>query len=268
MPLPADFSPWQHLHEMLVNAHNRNVRNTFFDTPDDDLTSSFGGMKIACLMDADDTVDMTLLRLMLFYFVFEGKLPTPVYAMPIADYQAEVTFRPQVHLWFEEVWTPNTQNEWSPIRSRVSFRLMNETSQTINPQKAQSLALRVKEFLGAGHGFKWERGPVKVTYLDKENGFDFRLLVISEGEAVRVIEAVLAVAQKGFNEQFVTVHNARRSFPSSTGSQEVYGKVRQKPRQRPTVQVQFRKAELHVYGIAKPILLVSHFGLGKPLVTF
>ncbi len=269
MPLPDDFSPWQHLHEMLTGAHNRNVVQTFLDVPSDDLANPLSGMKVACLMDTDDTVDMTLLRLMLFYFVFEGKLPTPVYALPVADYQGEVKFRPQVHLIFQEVYQPQLEAEgYAPIHSSIGFRLINETSTTMTPGKAQSLALKIKELFGAAHGFKWERGTVKVTYLDKEHGYDFRLLVLNEGQAVQVIEKVLQIRGHAFNEQLLTIHTARKPFPTSPGSQEVYGKVRRKPRQRPTTQVQFRKAELHINGIAKPILLVGHYGLGKPLVTF
>lgn len=222
MPLPVDFSPWMHLHEMLLGAHNRNVSQTFFGVPLDDLSDPMSAMRTACLMDADDTVDMTLLRLMLFYFVFEGKLPTPVYALPIADYQGEVKFRPQVHLIFEETWHPDMDKEWSPIHSRVSFRMMTETSQTMSPGKAKSLANKIKEVLGSGKGFRFERGPLKVTYLDKEHGYDFRLLTTTEGEAVRVIEAAIQISgQGGFNEQYVTVHNSRKPFSNNPGTQEV-----------------------------------------------
>ncbi len=254
---------------MLISTHNRNVQQTFLGTPDDDISTALGGMKIACLMTPDDTVDMTILRMGLFYWVFQASLPTPVYGIPVEDYQRDVSFRPQVHLFFWEDWNEQMAvNRLPPIRSQISFRLIHESSATMTPDKAQTLAVRIREVFGTGQGFTWERGPLKVVYRDLANGYIFQLLVISEAEAVRLIEAVLSIQGHSFNEQYLTITQSRKLFSSVPGVQEVYGKERRKPRQRPTVRVRFRRAELSIWGMSQSILLVGHYGNPKPLVTF
>lgn len=269
MALPDDFSPWQHLLEMLIATHNRNVQQTFLGVPDDDISTAMGGMKIATLMTEDDTVDMVILRMALFYWVFQAALPTPIYGMPISDYQSEVTFRPQIHLFFKEDWQDYQLSQGlSPVRSDISFRLLQYTSQTINPAIAQGLALRIKELFAVGSGFTWERGTTKVTYKDDQHGYDFRLLCSGEAEATRLIETILSIQGHPFNETYLSIHTSRKTFLSDPGLQEVYGKERKKPRQRPTVAVRFYKAELHIYGLSQPVLLVGHYGRGKPLATF
>ena len=138
MPLPDDFNPWEHLHGMLLGAYNGSVERTFVGVPNDDISQALGGMKIACLLQPDDTVDMTILRMLLYYFVFKGNLPTPVYGIPVNDYQSEIIYRPQIQLHFIEDYSLMlAENKLQRTNSEISFRLMNETSATMNPSKAR-----------------------------------------------------------------------------------------------------------------------------------
>lgn len=268
MPLPDDFSPAQHLLEMLLGTHNRSVQQSFLGVPDNDLEHPLGGMKLACLLTEDDTVDMILLRLMLFWFEFKGQLPTPVYSIPVPDYQSEIKFHPQIQLLFKEDWNATLlENKFSPATAQISFRLINETSASITPSKAQSLATRVKELLGASGGFTWEKGTTKVIYRDLHRGIDFRLLAEAEAEGQRVVEKILSLAEQPFEEQNLTVSRSHRSFPTVPGQQLVYGKERRKPRERPTTRVRFYRAEMHVHGLPHPIVLLDRTGKYQGLVT-
>lgn len=266
MALPEDFSPWEHLHQMLRNAHNTNVEQTFLGVPSDDISTSFGGMKVATLLQDDDTVDMTLLRLFLFYFVFQGNLPAPVYAYPPEDLFTAVRSKPQVVLLFREQLTIEQKAEKvRAAQSQITFRLMNYSPQTITPAYANELALLIKERLAVGTGYQWERGTVKISYKDPVHGYDFYLLVPNEGEGQRVIETIVSIQGHPFDETKVIVHTAKQIFPSSPGYQEVYGKELKKPRLRPTTTVRFLRAELHIQGMYQPVLLVAKPGNGKPL---
>jgi hypothetical protein len=234
------------------------VERTFFGVPHDDLQNTQSGMKLACLLQDDDTVDMFLLRMFLYYFVFQGNLPTPVYGIPVPDYDIQFVYKPQVKLIFKEDWSAFLmENGLNRATAEISFRLMHESAATINHGKAEAIALRIKEFLASGNGFTFEKGTIKVTYIDKANGINFILAVISEAEGVRVIERVLEVAQVSFNERFVKIKQSRDNYPQVPGFQEVYGRQKRKPRKRPTTRVRFRKAELDVWGLGHPITLVD-----------
>jgi len=267
MPLPVDFSPAQHLLEMLIGTHNRSVQRTFLGVPDADLDHPLGGMKLACLLTPDDTVDMIILRLMLYWFEFKGDLPTPVYGLPTGDYQSEVTFRPQVILFFKEDWNAVVaENKLPRAEARISFRLMHETSATITPAYAQGLAVKVKEFFGQGTGFTWEKGTIKVVYRDIANGYDFRLLAESEGEAIKVIEKVLELNRSSLVESNLSVTKVKKTFPVVPPLAEIYGKERRKPRLRPITQVRFKSAELHIHGLPQPVVLIDMTGKKQALI--
>jgi hypothetical protein len=243
---------------MLLASHNRNVERTFFGVNHEDLSSTQGGMKLACLLQDDDTVDMFLLRMYLYYFVFQGNLPTPIYGIPVPDYDSEIVYKPQVKLIFKEDWNALLmENGLNRAKAEISFRLMHETSASMNHGKAEAIALKVKEFFGLENGFTFEKGPIKVTYIDKHNGINFILAVVSEAEAVRVIERVLELANVPFNESFIRASQSRKTYPQVPGFHEVYGREKRKPRERPTTRVRFRKAELDVWGNYHPITLLD-----------
>ena len=184
MPLPDNFSPWQHLHEMLVNAHNRNVEQTFLNVPSDDLSSPFSGMKLACLMDADDTVDMTILRMSLFYWVFQSQLPTPMYAIPVDDFDQLIIYKPQLHLHFEEPWsTAHLESKLRPVRARIGIRLMHETSAIISPSKAQNLAVKIKDYLELDQGLRGREVRQKLSTATEQTAMISGCSLSAKGKA-------------------------------------------------------------------------------------
>jgi hypothetical protein len=266
MPLPDNYNPWLFLHEQLLTTYNLDVESTFVGVPIDDLTNPLSALRTACLLQVDDTVDMTLLRFMLFYFTLKGHLPTPVYGIPVQEFQSNATFRPQVKLFFMEDYSSTLVAEKLPrATAEITFRLMNWNSQTINPSEARTLASSIKTLFGTGQGFVWEKGTVKVTYADPIHGYDFRLLAISESEAVRVINKVLEIQGHSFNESKVTVHQSRSNFPVIPPTIEVYGKSVKGKRRRPITNVRFRYAELLVDGMPNSVSLVDLTGKRTPL---
>lgn len=267
MSLPEEFSAWDHLREQLIAAHNMNVNRTFLGVPDNDISTSMGGMKVACLLEEDDTVDMFLLRMYLYYFVFQGNLPQPIYGIPVSDYDSEITYRPQIKLIFKEDWNAHLlTSELYPATAEISYRLMHETGATMTPAKAKTIALKIKELFSLEGGFTFEKGPQIVYYKDSHNGCEFRLLVVNEAEGVRVIERVLEVAGHSFDEHKVSVSQSRQSFPANPGLQEVYGREQRKPRRRPTTRVRFKRAELVIWGLRRPLVLVDRITPTRGLV--
>ncbi|MEH2250073.1 hypothetical protein [Nostoc sp.] len=269
MPLPDDFSPAQHLLEMLLGTHNRTVQKTFIGVPDADLEHPLGGMKLACLLTPDDTVDMILLRMMLFWFEFKGNLPAPLYAIPTEDYQSKILYpyRPEVKLIFREDYSVFlAENKFQRAKAEISWRLINETSASMSQSKAHSIALRIKEVFAEGQGFIWERGITQVTYRDPPHGVRFSLFAASQAEAIRVIERVLEVAEITFNEELIGVSKNNKNYPLVPPTQEVYGKPTKGIRRRPITEVRFQRAELHIYGLRSPIILVDLRNSGDSLV--
>jgi hypothetical protein len=269
MALPAEFSPWEHLQNLLQNYHNKAVRDYFADVPDDDdISIPRGALKVACLLQENDTADMTILRLFLYFFHARqaADLQAPIYGIPVVDFDRETTYRPHVTLFFSEdpdQYTPDRQ----PIRSKISFRLKNETSATMTEAKARVLAQKIRTEFAQSNGYRWRRGRVIVTYRDKARGYELQLYAYNEAEAREVINKVLDLQNHTLDNEFLRIHESRADFPANPGNQLIYGKQRQKPRRRPITYVRFTRATLNLWGMTKGEILVDLTGYHRGLVA-
>ncbi|WP_414546596.1 hypothetical protein [Nostoc sp. CCY0012] len=208
-------------------------------------------------MKDNDTSTMTLMRMWLFE-VTAGRLQSvqaPIYGIPVADYQRDVAFKPQVKLYFRERYTDLTDRT-APGRGEIAFRLMNETSSTYTRAKAEEMARDIKrEF--ANPIFVWEKGKYYYYYRDHERGYDLRLLVKSKAEGERLARAVVAIQSHPFESTSVDFVDTDKLYPSNPGTQLVYGRQVKKPVRRATVDVRFRYAQLFLNGRQTVINLVS-----------
>ncbi|RCJ37645.1 hypothetical protein A6769_12140 [Nostoc punctiforme NIES-2108] len=257
MPLPPNFDHWEHLQDMLRLYHNKLVKQYFKNQEDGDISKPKPALKQACLLDDNDTVSMTQLRLWLFEITVghAQSLQAPIYGIPVADFQRDVSFKPQIKLYFRERYT-NLTDRTAPGRGEICFRLMNESAQTYTRAKAEEMARDIKrEF--ANPIFVWEKGIHYYYYRDLERGYDLRLLVKSKAEGERVARAVVGIQAHPFESSSVDFMDTDKLYPSNPGTQLVYGRQVKKPVKRPVVDVRFRHAQLFLNGRQTVINLVS-----------
>jgi hypothetical protein len=259
MPLPTNFSEWENLQNLIRLEHNKAVRNYFKNQPDDDVSTPKSRLKHSCLIKDDDTSTMTLIRLWLFEITIghAQALQTPVYGMPVQEFQVDRKYKPQIKLYFKEPWDDEVHSDGTPqSRAEIGFRLMDESSETISRTKAETLAKAIKSTFAVPI-FTWEKGWYKATYLDEEYGYDFRLLVKSKAEGERVIRQVLNIQNHAFNNDYFQYIDHERTYPINPGTHRVYGKQVKKFRQRPRVDVKFSYAQLLIWGRIRPVNLVA-----------
>jgi hypothetical protein len=257
MALPEDFSPWEHLQSTFIRVHNEMVREEFRDiVDDDDISVPRGSLKVACLMRDDDSAIMSLHRIWLLmgYLRRARDFHPPMYYLPLEPYQETVKFRPQVTLFFEQDFG-SVPDDKKPVRSEVSFRLMNETSQSLTLTELGTLARAIKREMGSSNGFRFSRGKKRFCYLDKEMGYDFRLHVISESEAREVISKTLQIRNHTPDWTNIKEVVTNKTFPENPGTQTILGKSRRKPRERPSATVRFQYAQIAIHGLFHPINL-------------
>lgn len=270
MPLPNNFSEWEHLQGQILRMHNRMVRDWFSDAPDDDISTPRGSLKRACLIQDNDPIALVNLRIWLFEVTF-GRLAstqTPVYGMPVTEYQQQVTFRPQVKLIFYED-LQDVETGYRPIEGEITFRLTNQTSETITETDARSLATKIRSEFASGSLFRWHRGRHKCTYTDKENGYELKLHVFSQDEGEEIVRKVLSIRNKTPDWKFfnyIETKDASAKFPTLPGTQRVYGETVKKPRRRPVGWIRFRKAQLLIWGRNKAITLLDSTGYSRDAI--
>lgn len=271
MALPAEFSAWEHLQSLLRIYHNKLVREEFSDiTADDDLSVPRGSLKLGCLLQDDDTVDMTILRFWLFFLHTRKAqdFQAPLYAIPVHDHDERQKYRPQVTLYFTQDDDSVPSNR-RPSSAEISFRLTNETPQTLTEGDLNTLANRIKTEFGTANGYRWRKGRLLVTYKSPEQGLNLQIYAFNETEAREVINKVCDAALKPFSDDNMVIHESRKTFTNTPGTQIIIGKSRQKPLERPQVYVRFRRATLSVHGLPNPITLVARrWDAREPITTF
>jgi hypothetical protein len=269
MPLPDNFSPAEHLQDVVMLTQNKIVRAEFNDVGDDDwvhdITTPRASLRVACTHVDADSVDMTLIRLWLFYGVLRKAkdFHPDIYGIPATSFQETNKMHPQVHLYFEEKST-EVERGYSPLRSQVSFRLMNETTDTLTKADATTLANKIKTLFHAGSPFFWKRGKELASYIDQEKGYYFQLLVFSQAEAKKVIEQVLDIRGHSPNWKLLNIKQNSEpavTYPTIPVTKVIMGKSTKQPRRRPVGTVRFTSAVLVLHGKPSPIVLYDPTGL-------
>lgn len=262
MPLPENFNEFEHLQDLIRREHNKAVRTYFKNQPDDDISTSKSSLKHACLIKDQDTAAMTQMRLWLFEITcgHAQALQRPVYGIPWHEVQVERTFKPQVKLYFLEPYNFNIHGDGTPqAEGEITFRVMNESSETISRTDAETLARAIKNTF-ATPPFTWNKGKFKCTYSDKERGYELKLLVTSKAEGERIVRAVLDIQSHPFDRDFLQYIDNDRTYPANPGTHRVYGRQVKKFVKRRTADVKFRYAQLLIWGKQNPVNLVAVSG--------
>lgn len=205
-------------------------------------------------------------QLINIYQLLEDRSVGNMYCIPTTTFQDQFKFAPQVKLVFYEYIKEDGRKR--KFDAEITFKLTNETEKTITETKAKALAEKIKTRFVTGSTFVMHKGKLIVTYLDKKKGYDFRLRVISEQEARRIIEQVMDIQNHSPEWERLVVHESKASFPEITDREMIYGELRRLPRRRPVRNVPFKYAELHVWGIPYAISLIDTTGYrAVPLVV-
>ncbi|PHJ54495.1 hypothetical protein VF14_35210 [Nostoc linckia z18] len=262
MPLPEGFDEWENLQEIVRLEHNKAVRAYFKNQPDDDVSNPKPRLKHSCLMKDNDTSTMTLMRMWLFEITcgHAQALQRPVYGIPWYEVQSERTFKPQIKLYFLEPYNFNVHDENTPqLEGEITFRLMDETSETISRAKAETLARNIKSVF-ATPLFTWNKGKFKCTYFDTARGYELKLLVTNKAEGERIIRAVLDIQNHPFDREYIQFIDNDRTYPSTPSTHRVYGHTVKKFVRRRMGDLKFRYAQLLIWGKQNPVNLVATSG--------
>lgn len=266
MALPDDFSAVEHLQDVIRNVQNRLVRDEFSDVGDDNWTASIGtsraSLRVACTHLDEDSINTTLTRLWLFFGCLRKAkdFHPDFYGMPAWDLQAIRKHKPQIKLFFRENFE-DVEHGFTAIEGEITFRLMDETEQTFSKTDAERYANHIKSLFASGSGFVWKKGKTMCAYTDRVKGYQLQLLCRNEAEGKRVIDKVLEIQSHTPNWKFLNTSNydePLERFPTLPPTEQIYGKSRRLPRQRPIADVRFRRASVHLWGMPNAILLIDH----------
>jgi len=269
---------WEFVQDWLrqgTASYNRKVNDYFKDITDlsASSTSPRAGAKRACLIADNDSAVVALHKRFNFYFeVLESHLKPDVFGIPVdADRSLRRSHVPQVALYFE-VDRRGDDNDLTLVRaeqgkSRISFRLMDRTSESITVTEAEQLANKIRSTFGDGRGYLWQKGKTMYSYAEWARGYQFQLLCISEQVAKDLITQVLNLQDHTPNWTYLhelTNNTPNETYPDNPGKVTILGDKVNVPKERPIINVRFRYATLYCPP-RKPLTLLDKAGLRSSL---
>ncbi len=271
MPEPDNFTPTEQFQDTNKKIANKIIREYFKDISandaDLDLTTSRQALLKACLHKEDDSLMLTVARNQLFnQYTTYARDQFPIVAGSLLDeIDAEYSYKPKITLYFRED-EDDVEPGYRPYRMETSWRLVEETTQSITKTKLTTIANKIKTQFGTGSGYLFRRGRKIVAYQKPSQGYKFFLRARDLEGAKSLIREILSINGHTLETEILTVSevdNEEEAFPYNPGTQTVLGKRRAKPRKRPIVNVRFRYAYATVNGWGKPVYLYSksHAGI-------
>lgn len=262
MALPEPFSDIEHWQRVVRREYNDEIREHFRDkfgeagNWDAEIETTRGQMLQALLHQDSDPVQLTLGRMQLYQFVFTQRQQLPIFFDETKRPTDDFTYKPEIKLYFIQSRSEIPKGQ-APLKGEITYRLMNETSASLTQTEMQTRANKIKILFTQPSLFVWHKGKEKFTYVDKPNGYNFKLFTTTDVEAKRIIEQVLDIENKTPNFDKLVHHDDPATYPNITQTQFIYGKNRKVSRRRPREDVKFRYASLKIDGIPAPIYIVD-----------
>lgn len=198
-----------------------------------------------------------ILQVLALHQLIEGRDVGNIYGIPTTFYQQEaLTYTPQVTLHFAED-IDDVEPGYDRVYGEINFRLVGETHETITEAKLTSLGNKIKLGFGGRTPFVWRKGKIKCNYTDKQRGYFLQILSRDVSEGKRVIGQVLDIQGHIPDWKNLNVREnqeSSRAYPTIPPTEMILGKRRRLPRRRPVADVQFTKAECHIYSLPVPII--------------
>ena len=270
MALPEPFSDIEHWQRVVRREYNDEIREHFKDkfgessNWDAEIETTRGQMLQALLHQDSDPVQLTVGRMMLYQFVFTQRQELPIVFDETKRPTEDFTYKPEIKLYFTQSRRSIPKGQ-PPATGEIVYRIMGETSESLTETEVRTRANKIKQLFAQPGLFIWHKGKEKYTYVDKPNGYNFKLFVTTELEAKRIIEQVLDIESKTPDFNRLVHHNDKATYTNTVQTKRIYDKLRQVPRRRPTEDVKFRYASLKVNGIPRPIYIVD-CRYGEPLI--
>lgn len=265
MPEPDNFTPTEQFQDVNKRIWNKLIKEYFRDITnlenDLDLTTPRQGLLKACLHREDDPISLTIGRMQLFlYGTTYLRDQYPIVAGDLLnDLDTEVTYKPKITLHFVED-AEDAEAGYQQVDMDVSWRLINETTQSVTESKLRAIANKIKTSFGSGNGYVFKKGRKVVLYERRSEGYKFIINARDLAEGKRLIRDIVTLNGDTLDTNILKVaevDSEADAFPYNPGTQTILGKRRPKPRKRPLVNVRFRYAYATVHGYNKPIYLYS-----------
>lgn len=174
-------------------------------------------------------------------------------------------FHPHIRLHFLEDTdfsqtgtNPSTYQGLRRTEGRLSFRLMDETSETISKGELTRIGTAIKNVFGANGGYVWNKGKELYTYADWAKGYQMQMLTRGTTQARDLTTKILSLQSHSPQWMFLTKstnESELERYPDLPQTKVILGEVKTLNRVRPRTEVRFTYADAKIHLLTPPIIL-------------
>jgi hypothetical protein len=164
---------------------------------------------------------------------------------------------PKIYLFFKE---KRTDSGARPKQGRISFRIMNETEDTLSIAGLKKLAAKINSVFGGKPPYSWVKGKSYMNYNHWELGYKLQLLSPSSAQGQKLIQDILKIQDHVFDKARMTVsknQDEAKAFPSKPRKRKVLGEEVSLPMYRPNCEVQFQYAAVETRTLESMVVILS-----------
>ncbi|MEH2000440.1 MAG: hypothetical protein V7L00_17120 [Nostoc sp.] len=195
---------WAAIRRALINgdSYNSEVSAHFADTTDPKRNA----VKDICLVQSNDSILIAQQRIRFFREeIQKTHLKPTIIGQPKIDFDADVKYHPQVSIEFRQTLTSIPRGKY-PKDARISWRLMNETSESLTFAKMNDVAALVYQQFFSNR-FSFKKGKVIGWYLSPSDGLALQIYCLDAAEAERVAKYVVQAIGKTWNNSIFKTTN-------------------------------------------------------------
>ncbi|NHC34695.1 hypothetical protein [Scytonema millei] len=176
----------------------------------------------------------------------------------------ERRYRPQIRLHFlqdtdfdKRSNAPGYHGE-RRVPGRLTWRLMNETSETITLGELTRIGQQIKQIFGANSGYVWQKGKEIYTYADWDKGYQMQILARSASQAQDLVSKILSLQGHTPTWKYMTKGenlDQPSRYPETPVTKLILGKSVTMPKTRPNVEVRFAYADARIHKLLEPVVI-------------
>lgn len=237
---------WAAIRRALINgdSYNSEVILHFADLP---TNSEREAVKNLCLVQPNDSILIAQQRIRFFREEIQKTHLKPIIiGQPKIDLDANVKYHPEISIGFKQSLTSVPRGKY-PKDARISWRLMNETSESFTFAKMNDVAALVYQHFFQNR-FTYNKGKFIGWYISPIDGLNLQLYCLDETETERVAKYVVQAVGKSWDDKIFKITKPKRSNETTSKQITVLGKQKDAPVWRPNIIVNAYKANINVWG--------------------
>jgi hypothetical protein len=250
---------WAQLRKILRNgdSFNREVYEWFRDADNNDTRRA---LRDDLLIGAKDSIQIAQVKMKTFReLIQKTHLKPDIIGMPKIDVDADVTYKPEVTLFFKQNKQSVPRNKTAKT-AKMSYRLMNQTSSSLSKTELVTLGRDIYNDF-ATPVYRFNKGKIIAWYIRAEQGLNLQIYCHTEEIGETVVKKVLQHRNLTFENDYFKFTKPSKNSDLTPGNITILGESREKPIWRPTVFVEFSHASINLHNDTKIRILCDLSGM-------